>query len=163
MGTTNFNIIESPYAPFTKNDPERAAVELARNEAYVNACMAWAFAQGRVPFASHAIYTRNNHGTKVLDDTIPEERKKGMEAGFALAQALHEASLNLPPTSTFIRTFFTDRGWTNGMVDGYADAAKKGQSVERVLLGGDWGREFDADYMLNTSGKLYRWRKPEEK
>ena len=168
--TVIFCIVESPYAPFTKNDPKRAAVELARNEAYVNACMADAFARGEVPFASHGIYTRNTHGVKVLDDTIPEERKKGMQGGFDVAAALsmlaaaHETAnpiiRELSPFKNvrFVRGFYVDRGWTSGMADGMLEAGKNDQKTEKRQLGGEWSRDNDDDYMLDANGRLYKWR-----
>jgi hypothetical protein len=153
-----FCIVESPYAPFTKNDAMLAKVELARNEQYVNACMADAFARGETPFASHAIYTRKNDGVKVLDDTIPDERKKGMKAGFDVAGALFLASLDHAASICFVRAFYTDRGWTSGMADGMLDAGQRGQRTEKRFLGGEWSREYDADYTVTAEGRMLRYR-----
>lgn len=166
-----FCIVESPYAPFTKNDPERAAVELARNEAYVNACLADSFARGEVPFASHAIYTRNTHGVKVLNDSIPEERQKGMQAGFDIARALSLMVAWTPThldgdedygTAAFVRAFYQDRGWTSGMADGMLEAGKHHQYTEkRTIDPAYWSRDRDGEWALNSNGRLYLWRRPE--
>lgn len=152
-----FAIIESPYAPFSKNHEALAVIELARNEAYLNACMADSFARGETPFASHGIYTRRNHGVKVLDDTIPEERKKGMKAGFDVAHALHLYTVTTPANvAKFVRLFYTDRGWTEGMVDGMVDALKNSQTSERRSLDPKfWAREFDAEWSLDRNGVLF--------
>lgn len=175
--TVIFCIVESPYAPFTKGDPERAAVELARNEAYVNACLADSFSRGETPFASHAIYTRNTHGVKVLDDTIPTERKKGMQAGFDMATALSivaAADETANPIIRdlcngirfkFVRAFYLDRGWTDGMANGMLEVGKNNQNAERRNLNktgpvGYWSREADVNWTLNHEGALYQWRKP---
>ena len=61
-------IIESPFA----GDREL-------NSRYLSACLRDSLNRGEAPFASHALYTREG----VLDDDIPEERTKGMEAGWA--------------------------------------------------------------------------------
>lgn len=171
-----FTIVESPFAPFTKNDPERAAVESARNIAYLDACLADCFARGEVPFASHAIYTRKDHGFKVLDDTIPAERKKGMQAGFDIATALAEYArivmkedLLIPASFSkvkFIRAFYYDRSWTSGMADGMYDAGDRDQTIdkrtiEKVGPVGYWSRENDQYWALGPNG-LYMWKKAED-
>lgn len=78
-----FTIIESPYGKNVDGTPADAAT-IKRNLTYVRAAMADCFARGEVPLASHALYTQPG----VLDDSKPEERKKGMEAGFALRTCL---------------------------------------------------------------------------
>lgn len=61
-------IIESPYAG-----------DVQRNLRFVRAAMHDALKRGEAPFASHALYTQPG----VLDDDDPEERRLGIEAGFA--------------------------------------------------------------------------------
>lgn len=78
-----FTIIESPYGKNVDGTPADAAT-IERNLTYVRAAMADCFARGETPFASHALYTQPG----VLDDRIPEERKKGMDAGFLIRKAL---------------------------------------------------------------------------
>lgn len=172
-----FTIVESPFAPFTKGNPERAGVEAARNIAYLDACLADCFARGEVPFASHGLYTRKDHGWKVLDDTIPAERKKGMQGGFDVATALAEYAyivmnerLEMFSSSfakvKFIRAFYYDRSWTPGMADGMFDAGDRGQTIEKRTIEkqgpvGYWSREMDQYWALGSEG-LYMWKKDEE-
>ena len=61
-------IIESPFA----GDRER-------NERYLSAALRHSLSLGEAPFASHGLYTRDG----VLDDRIPEQRERGILAGFA--------------------------------------------------------------------------------
>ena len=58
-------VIESPFAG-----------DRALNDRYLRACLLDSLNRGEAPFASHAIYPQ------ILDDMKPEERRKGMEAGF---------------------------------------------------------------------------------
>jgi hypothetical protein len=60
-------VIESPYGG-----------SVARNVKYARAALRDCLLRGETPYASHLLYTQ----TGVLDDTIPEERKLGIEAGF---------------------------------------------------------------------------------
>ena len=61
-------IIESPYAGETEADTQ-ANVEYAR------ACMRDSLMRGEAPLLSHLLYTQ------VLDDTVPDERTLGINAG----------------------------------------------------------------------------------
>jgi hypothetical protein len=61
-------IIESPYAG-----------DIARNKAYLQACIRDCLNRGEAPFASHQMYT------DALDDNDPEQRKLGMLAGLRWA------------------------------------------------------------------------------
>ena len=63
-------IIESPYAAANGHT-------VAEHEAYARRCMADSLARGEAPLASHLLYTG------ILADGDPDERKRGMEAGFA--------------------------------------------------------------------------------
>ena len=64
-------IIESPYAAANGHT-------VAEHKEYARRCMADSLARGEAPFASHLLYTQPG----ILDDTDPEERIRGMEAGF---------------------------------------------------------------------------------
>lgn len=96
-------IIESPYAG-----------DVERNLRYVRAAMADCFGRGEVPFASHALYTQDG----VLDDTIPAERKKGIEGGFAWWVAADAICV------------YQDLGISRGMADAIALAEKIGKPIE---------------------------------
>lgn len=79
-------IIESPYAG-----------DIERNKRYLARCKKWCLENGYSPYASHQMLT------DVLDDNKPNEREKGIEAGFAFAEV------------GIMRIFFVDFGWSNGM------------------------------------------------
>lgn len=61
-------VIESPFAG-----------DVERNIRYLRACMRDCVLRGESPYASHGLLTQPG----VLDDNDPEERKKGIEAGYA--------------------------------------------------------------------------------
>jgi hypothetical protein len=82
-------IVESPYAG-----------DIERNVRYARAAVADCIKRGEAPIASHLLFTQPG----VLDDSKPEERKLGIEAGYAwwsVAQAI---------------IFYEDLGWSNGML-----------------------------------------------
>jgi hypothetical protein len=108
-------VIESPYAG-----------DVDRNLKYLRACMADCLARGEAPFASHALYTQPG----VLRDEVPEERKKGITAGFAWG------------AFAAARVFYTDLGWSSGMRDGVKEARFLGQPVETRSLPG-WAPEVE--------------------
>lgn len=116
-------IVESPFAG-----------DVERNLRYVRACMRDCLLRGEAPFASHALYTQLG----VLDDTIPEQRKLGMDAGFAYR---HVAD---------VTAFYVDLGWSRGMRAGQAHAEefKKFRPEHEIvtrMLGGEWeqyGHEY---------------------
>lgn len=80
-------IIESPYAG-----------EVERNIGYLKNCLKDSLARGEAPFASHLFYTQ------FLDDSKPEERKLGIDAGLAWRRVAQ------------LRVFYVDFGWSGGMI-----------------------------------------------
>jgi hypothetical protein len=96
-------IIESPYAG-----------DAALNLKYVRAAMRDSILRGEAPFPSHALYTQEG----VLDDLKPEERRMGMEAGFAWGEIAQKVAV------------YTDLGITPGMHEGVLRAKQRGQVVE---------------------------------
>lgn len=104
-------ILESPYAAST---PEgvRANVEYAR------ACLRDSLMRGESPIASHLLYTQPG----VLDDTIPDERQGGIDAGLAWRKVA-EASV-----------VYTDRGISAGMQYGIQAAKDAGIRIEMRRL-----------------------------
>ncbi len=100
-------IIESPFAA-------SAAYTQAHHEAYARACMADCLSRGEAPYASHLLYTQPG----VLDDTIPEQRKLGMLAGFAWRAACDTTVV------------YQDLGMSGGMVAGVQSAKDRGNKVE---------------------------------
>lgn len=100
--------IESPYAG-----------DVERNVTYARRCMADSLKRGEAPLASHLLYTQPG----ILDDTIPEERKLGMEAGKIWSK---EAELVV---------FYVDYGWSSGMDWGRQQAIQNGTPIEIRKIG----------------------------
>ncbi len=98
-------VIESPYSG-----------DVERNTAYLKECIKDSLKRGEAPYASHLFYTQ------VLDDTVPEERKQGMEAGFAWGQKADLVAV------------YTDLGMSGGMKIGIEVAEKTGKTIEYRTL-----------------------------
>lgn len=75
--------------------------------------------RGERPFASHLLYTQ----TGILDDTKPEERKFGIEAGFAWWECADMV------------VFYLDYGVSAGMIDALMLAARREMSVDFRRIG----------------------------
>jgi hypothetical protein len=101
-------IVESPYA---------GAVD--RNTTYARRALRDSLLRGEAPIASHLLYTQPG----VLDDTVPEERRLGMDAGLAWGP---------PAESTVV---YTDYGTSNGMSYGIQNANVAGRPVEYREIG----------------------------
>lgn len=104
-------VIESPYAG-----------DVERNLRYLRACMADCLRRDEAPYASHALYTQPG----VLDDDVPEERRQGMEAGFAWGEAA-EATV-----------MYMDLGVSLGMLAGEERALRAGRPIEYRWIKGEW-------------------------
>ena len=84
---SNFVLVESPYA-LKPSDTENHSYEhhfkgsSQTNIDYARQCLRDCFDRGEIPIASHLLYTQ----TGILDDTIPEEREQGINAGLAWAE-----------------------------------------------------------------------------
>jgi len=96
-------ILESPYAG-----------DIERNLAYARAALRDCVLRGEVPLASHLLYTQPG----VLRDEVPEERALGISLGLELRRVA-EATV-----------VYTDRGISEGMRLGIADAEAHGRPVE---------------------------------
>ncbi len=96
-------IIESPFAG-----------DVEANIAYARRAVKDCLARGESPYASHLFFTQPG----VLDDTKPEERKLGIEAGFAWGAAAESV------------VFYIDRGWSAGMVAGIDRAVARGATIQ---------------------------------
>lgn len=108
MARMKLVIIESPYAG-----------DIEANVAYARAAMADSLARGEAPIASHLLYTQPG----ILDDSKPEERRLGIEAGLQWG-ALAE-----------LTAVYIDRGRTTGMEAGIERARQQGRPVEIRSLG----------------------------
>lgn len=82
-------IIESPYAG-----------DVEENLKYARSCIKDSLSRGESPIASHLLYTQDG----ILDDTIPDERTLGIEAGLAWKRV------------SDAHVFYTDKGWSKGML-----------------------------------------------
>jgi len=100
-------IVESPFAG-----------DVEANLTYARACLADCLKRGEAPFASHLLYTQDG----ILDDTIPEERERGIHAGFAWGEVATRVVV------------YTDRGISSGMQYGIDSATKRGVTVEYRTL-----------------------------
>lgn len=107
----NLVVIESPYGKNVDGGPADDAT-IARNVRYLKAAMADSFERGEAPYASHGIYPG------VLDDRDPEQRRRGMEAGFAWGAMAHRAAV------------YIDLGVTPGMAEGIDQHHARGIAVE---------------------------------
>ncbi|MBU1202623.1 hypothetical protein KKH39_01060 [Patescibacteria group bacterium] len=105
-------IIESPFA----GTPE----EVQANIRYARACVLDCLKRGEAPYASHLLYTQEG----ILDDTVPEQRRLGIEAGLAWG---HQAQATV---------VYIDRGISDGMIQGIIRAIKEGRVVEPRSLNG---------------------------
>jgi hypothetical protein len=109
-------IVESPY---------RGDREL--NLAYLRAAMRDCLLRNEAPFASHGLYAQPG----VLDDGIPEQRRNGIEAGFAWGEVADATVV------------YTDLGVTDGMREGMRHALRAGRPIEHRILPG-WKGRLDA-------------------
>ena len=100
-------VVESPYAG-----------DLERNGKYLDACLADCFRRKESPYASHAI------GPRALKDAVPEQRRQGIEAGFAWADVADAV------------VFYVDLGWSKEMSAALEKHQADGRTIEqRRLLG----------------------------
>lgn len=128
-------VIESPYG----RNPDGTIADAAtieRNVRYLRACMADCLRRGEAPIASHALYTQPG----VLDDSLPEERRKGMLAGWAWH----------PRADAIV--VYADLGLTPGMRDGVANATAHGKPIESRLLGGEWAAFWSDPEAMSPGG-----------
>ena len=96
-------ILESPFA-----GDEQANIDYAR------LCVRDSLMRGEAPIASHLLYTQPT----ILDDSVPEERQHGIDAGLAWRAVANRSVV------------YTDRGITRGMEYGIAAAKEAGRTVE---------------------------------
>lgn len=98
-------ILESPFASST---PEG----IDANIVYARRCLLDSLNRGEAPIASHLLYPQ------VLDDTVPAERKLGINAGLAWRYVAEAAVV------------YMNRGVSEGMKYGIAAAEGAGLPVE---------------------------------
>lgn len=103
-------ILESPYAG-----------DIEANVAYARECVRDSLARDEAPIASHLLYTQPG----ILRDGEPNERAWGIAAGLAWRRVA-ECSV-----------FYTDRGWSSGMLAAWAAAGREKAQVELRSLCGE--------------------------
>lgn len=103
-------ILESPYAG-----------DVEANVTYARRCLRDSLARGEAPIASHLLYTQPG----VLRDDIPDDRKRGINAGLAWRTVADAAVV------------YMDRGVSEGMRYGIAAAEGAGLPVEYRWLEDD--------------------------
>ncbi len=109
-------IIESPLG--SRPDGTRASPEeFKRNQEYALRCMRHSFSIGEAPFASHVLYPL------VLEDATPDERRQGMQAGFAWGEVAQQVAV------------YVDYDVTPGMIEGINRARRAGQRVRFRRIG----------------------------
>lgn len=96
-------VIESPFAG-----------EVEKNVRYARAALRDCLERGEAPYASHLLYTQDG----VLDDTIPEEREHGIQAGFVFRDIAEKTVV------------YGDLGITKGMQYGIDHAEAQGHPIE---------------------------------
>ena len=100
-------IVESPFKGVS-------ASEENRNIRYARAALQDSLLKGETPFASHVIYTLDG----VLDDSKPEERSLGMQAGWDMMGVADKVVV------------YTDLGISSGMESGIKNAKNLGLPIE---------------------------------
>lgn len=124
-------ILETPFAAPTVE-------AIAANIEFARRCLRDCLLRGESPIASHLLYTQDG----VLQDTIPEERKLGIEAGLAWS-SVSDASV-----------VYIDRGISKGMRYGIERALASGNPVEfRVLDHSHFGSSSVTDMLAAIDGK----------
>ncbi len=96
-------ILESPYAG-----------NVERNIEYARAALHDSLMRGEAPIASHLLYTQDG----VLDDTVPNERQQGIDAGHAWLEMAE------------LVVFYVDLGMSKGMKAAQARALEMGKSCQ---------------------------------
>lgn len=99
-------IVESPYAGDTK-----------RNLAYLLRCFEFCFDSGYLPIASHSMFT------SVLDDALPDQRKRGIEWGYEYWQCAE------------VVIFFCDYEMSPGMEAAWSRVMATNLLAIQVLIG----------------------------
>lgn len=123
-------VVESPFS---------GNVEL--NVRYARAAVRQCIKAGTVPLASHLLYTQPG----ILDDNDPAERTLGIQLGF---EARRLAAKTL---------VFTDLGISAGMMQGVADAERRGCPVEFCRVEG-WDKVTPAREDILRDGEAERQR-----
>ncbi len=104
-------ILESPFG-------SPSAQRIQANILYARACVRDCLNYGESAYASHLFFTQEG----ILRDEIPEERKLGIEAGFAWHDAAEYSVM------------YIDRGLSKGMQEGLENAKSIGKTIVKRQL-----------------------------
>ena len=118
-------IIESPFS-------DRNGRTEAQNLLYLRDCLRDSWLRGELPFASHGFFPL------FLHESDPEERKLGIEAGFAFWDFVTSQRVEIDPgrfaglraSGWPLITFYCDWGMSNGMKDAYDRAIALNREIE---------------------------------
>jgi hypothetical protein len=94
--------------------------DIDRNLAYLHTAIGDSVSRGEAPFAPHLIYPQ------VLDDSDPEQRRRGLEAGLSW---LRQADCLVA---------YIDFGYSHGMQTERLFAEQYGIHIEERSLGAPW-------------------------
>lgn len=108
--------------------------DFAKNIRYARLCGLDCIRRGEAPYASHLLMTQ------FLDDALPEERKVGMEAGFAWGAVGEKVVV------------YQDFGISGGMKMGIDNAVNRGQDIEYRNLPADLMARIDQGAPTKTEG-----------
>lgn len=100
-------ILDSPFAG-----------DVERNIEYARKCVRDSLLRGESPIASHLLYTQPG----ILNDDIPEERQKGIDAGLAWKLVAEK------------HVFYVDYGMSHGMKYAMSQAEKNGIPIEKRTI-----------------------------
>lgn len=124
-------IIESPYA-----GEVRARLTVWANVRYARFCARDSLVNyGEAPFLSHLLYTQPN----ILNDRIPEERARGIEAGLIWGELAE------------LTVVYFDLGYTDGMQEGIKRARLESREIQTRRLPPDLWRAY---LETKTKGEL---------
>lgn len=126
-------LVESPFAGMGDNFLTQWA-DGKMNRAYLERCIRHCVDRGDSPYASHKMLTI------ALNDFIPAERFRGMQAGLAWSRAVDAVVV------------YIDRGVSGGMLFGIDRAIKEGRKVEYYSV-------HDEGQLLITRGALEAYRR----
>lgn len=94
-------ILESPFGA------NNVLKEQVKNVEYGYECCMDMLRRGEAPFGSHLFYP------KFLNESLPHHRELGIAAGFAWGEVAD------------LHAFYTDRGWSKGMLEAYRRCLKE--------------------------------------
>ena len=124
----NLVIVESPFAG-----------DIEKNQEYARACLRDCLLKGESPYASHLLFTQKG----ILDDSIPEERKLGIDAGLEWGKLANKTVI------------YTDLGISSGMEYGIKNAKANNREIEyRELPGFNlWLEKYQQEKNIEANKK----------